>query len=63
MASAHASGTAALVWALLAEQLGRDPEPGEVEDRLEATARRDGGLANPVLYGAGLLDAAAATAP
>jgi serine protease len=63
MASAHASGAAVLVWALLAEQLGRDPQPGEVEERLESTARRDGALANPVLYGAGLLDAAAATAP
>jgi serine protease len=63
MAAAHASGIAALVWARLAERLGRDPDPAEVEDRLRSTARHDGALANPALYGAGLLDAAAATAP
>jgi serine protease len=63
MAAAHASGIAALVWARLAERLGRDPDPAEVEDRLKSTARHDGVLANPALYGAGLLDAAAATAP
>jgi hypothetical protein len=34
-----------------------------VEARLAFTARREGGLADPRLYGAGLIDAAAATAP
>jgi serine protease len=63
MASAHASGVAALVWAQLARQLGHDPAPGDVEARLKGTARDDGILADTSLYGAGLLDAAAATAP
>lgn len=63
MAAAHASGVAALVWAQLARQLGRDPSPGEVEARLESTARDGGILADPALYGAGLLDAGAATEP
>jgi serine protease len=62
MASAHASGTAALVWAQLARQLGRDPTPAEVEARLKTTARHDGILSNTSLYGAGLIDANAATA-
>jgi serine protease len=61
MASAHAAGAAALVWAQLREVLGRPPTPDEVEARLEETARRDGILSNTPLYGAGLLDAAAAT--
>jgi hypothetical protein len=34
-----------------------------VEARLALTARREGRLADPQLYGAGLIDAAAATAP
>ncbi|MGH2962511.1 MAG: S8 family serine peptidase, partial [Solirubrobacterales bacterium] len=63
MASAHVAGAAALVWAALRRTLGRDPTPGEVEARLEGTTRSDGGLADPRLYGAGLLDAAAATEP
>jgi hypothetical protein len=63
MASAHVAGAAALVWAALREQLGRAPTPQEVEARLAFTARREGGLADPRLYGAGLIDAAAATAP
>ena len=63
MASAHAAGAAALVWAALRESLGREPTPEEVETRLESTARTKNGLDNPVLYGAGLIDAAAATEP
>jgi len=63
MASAHASGTAALVWAQLAKQLGREPTPAEVEARLESTARDGGILAETAVYGAGLLDAGAATSP
>jgi serine protease len=63
MASAHAAGTAALVWASLQERLAREPTPNEVETQLESTARANGDLGDPNLYGAGLLDAAAATAP
>jgi serine protease len=63
MASAHASGTAALVWAQLEQILGRAPTPSEVQQRLESTARHGGMYADPSLYGAGLLDAAAATVP
>jgi serine protease len=63
MASAHAAGIAALVFAQLKRTLGRAPTPDEVEERLEQTARRAGILGNPTLYGAGLLDAATASAP
>jgi serine protease len=63
MASAHVAGTAALVWAVLREGLGRAPTPDEVEARLVATARTEGELGDANLYGAGLLDAAAATEP
>jgi serine protease len=63
MASPHVAGTAALVIAALRESAGRRPTPEEVEARLELTARRDGGLGDVDVYGAGLLDAAAATAP
>ena len=61
MASAHAAGAAALVFARLRQALGRPPTPDEVQARLEGTARSGGALSNPTLYGAGLLDAAAAT--
>jgi serine protease len=63
MASAHVAGVAALVWAALSERLGRAPTPEELEARLESTARTEHGLGDRVLYGAGLIDAAAATAP
>ena len=63
MASAHAAGVAALVFAQLKRTLGRAPTPAEVETQLEITARRAGILANTALYGAGLLDAALATEP
>jgi serine protease len=63
MAAPQVAGTAALTWAALRRELGRAPTPVEVEARLEATARNGGGLADPRLYGAGLLDAAAATEP
>jgi serine protease len=63
MASAHVAGAAALVWATLERQLGHDPTPSEVQSRLEATARTEGALADQTHYGAGLLDAAAATSP
>jgi serine protease len=60
MASAHLAAAAALVWARLEAELGRPPTPAEVQTRLESTARRVG---SPTYYGAGLLDAAAATEP
>ena len=63
MASAHVTGAAALVWAALRAGLGRAPTPDEVEARLEGTARREGALGDVNLYGAGLLDVAAATEP
>jgi serine protease len=43
--------------------LGRHPSPAQVTARLRATARRLGAPSDQALYGAGLLDAAAATAP
>jgi serine protease len=61
MASAHVAGAAALVFARLRQVLGRPPTPDEVEARLEGTTRSGGILSNDTLYGAGLLDAAAAT--
>ena len=61
MASAHVAGVAALAWAALEERFGRAPTPGEVEARLKSTARTDRGLRDSERYGAGLVDAAAAT--
>jgi serine protease len=57
MAAPHVSGTAALV--IASGVLGPDPSPKAVEARLKATARP---LGPPASYGAGLIDAAAATA-
>jgi serine protease len=59
MAAAHVSGAAAMV--LASGVLGADPTPQQVEDRLEATAR-DLDLPKKQ-QGAGLIDAATATAP
>jgi serine protease len=58
MAAPHVSGTAALV--IASGVLGPHPTPAAVEARLKATARP---LGPPTIYGAGLVDAAAATAP
>ncbi len=59
MAAPHVSAAAALV--IASGVLGRNPSPAAVEERLKATAR-DLGLGGPdSRYGAGLLDAAAAT--
>lgn len=62
MAAAHVSGVAALVVA--AKVLGRDPKPARIECQLKATARNAPGLLgqdyDPRLFGAGLVDAAAA---
>lgn len=61
MATPHVSATAALM--LAGKVLGRDPTPARVLARLKATARRLGGPQDTSAYGAGLLNAAAATAP
>lgn len=61
MAAPHVSGTAALV--IASRLLGRRPSPEAIEARLKETAR-DLGIPGPDNnYGAGLIDAAAATAP
>jgi len=60
MATPHVSATAALV--IAAGILGRRPTVAQLTRRLTATARPLGGPQDRRLYGAGLLDAAAATA-
>jgi serine protease len=61
MATPHVAATAALV--IASGVLGRHPSPAQLTARLTATARKLGGGGDEALYGAGLLDAAAATAP
>jgi serine protease len=61
MATPHVSATAALI--IASGVLGRHPTPGQIVARLRATARQLGGPSDHALYGAGLVDAAAATAP
>jgi serine protease len=61
MASPHVAATAALI--IASGVLGRDPTPAQIIARLRATARKLGGGGDEGLYGAGLIDAAAATAP
>jgi serine protease len=61
MATPHVAAAAALV--IASGVLGRHPTPAQVAARLVATARPLGGPSDSRLYGAGLLDAAAATAP
>jgi serine protease len=61
MAAPHVAATAALV--IASRVLGRHPTPAQVTARLRATARRLGGGGDEGLYGAGLLDAGAATRP
>ncbi|HTB50975.1 MAG TPA: S8 family serine peptidase [Solirubrobacteraceae bacterium] len=61
MATPHVSATAALV--IAAHILGRKPTVAQLTTRLTATARKLGGPQDQALYGAGLLDAGAATAP
>ncbi|MGI8729060.1 MAG: S8 family serine peptidase [Solirubrobacteraceae bacterium] len=58
-AAPHVSGVAALV--LASEVLGRDPKPRQVERHLERTARDLGAPGRDRYYGAGLVDATAAT--
>jgi len=61
MASPHVAATAALV--IASGVLGRRPTPAQITARLRATARKLGGGGDEGLYGAGLVNAAAATAP
>ncbi len=61
MASPHVAATAALI--IASGVLGRRPTPAQVIARLRATARPLGGPSDSRLYGAGLVNAAAATAP
>ncbi len=60
MASPHVAATAALI--ISSGVLGRRPTPAQITARLRATARRLGGGGDERLYGAGLVNAAAATA-
>jgi serine protease len=61
MATPHVSAAAALV--IASGVLGAHPTPAQLTARLRATARKLGGGGDERLYGAGLLDAGAATAP
>ena len=61
MAAPHVSATAALV--IASGLLGRRPTPKAIEDRLEATAVDAGPPGFDEAYGAGRIDAAAATDP
>jgi serine protease len=61
MAAPHVAATAALI--IASRVLGRRPTPAQIIARLRATARKLGGPADSRLYGAGLVNAAAATAP
>jgi serine protease len=61
MAAPHVSGTAALI--IASGVLGPEPSPGALEARLKATARDLGAPGLDNRYGAGLIDAAAATTP
>jgi serine protease len=61
MAAPHVAAIAALV--IASGVLGPHPKPAAVEDRLKATARDLGPPGYDTRYGAGLVNAAAATAP
>jgi serine protease len=61
MAAPHVAATAALI--IASRVLGRHPTPAQITARLRATARKLGGGGDESLYGAGLLDAGAATRP
>ncbi len=62
MSAAHVTGVAALIFADH-RILGRSPDPDAVTQRLEATARDLGPAGPDPSYGAGLIDAGAATDP
>jgi serine protease len=59
MAAPHVSGTAALT--IASGAAGPNPSPAAIEARLKATARDLGAPGPDSRYGAGLIDAAAAT--
>jgi serine protease len=61
MATPQVSATAALI--IASGVLGAHPTPAQITARLRDTARKLGGGGDERLYGAGLVDAAAATAP
>jgi serine protease len=61
MATPHVAATAALI--IASGVLGRHPTPAQITARLKATATKLGGGGDERLYGAGLVNAAAATAP
>jgi serine protease len=61
MAAPHVAATAALI--IASGVIGRHPTPAQIVARLRATARKLGGGGDEALYGAGLVDAAAATEP
>jgi serine protease len=61
MAAPHVSAVAALI--IASGVIGKHPSPRAVELRLKATARDLGAPGYDTRYGAGLVDAAAATAP
>jgi serine protease len=61
MATPHVAATAALI--IASGVLGPHPSPTALTARLRDTARKLGGGGDEHLYGAGLVDAAAATAP
>jgi serine protease len=61
MATPHVAATAALV--IASGVLGRHPSPAALTARLRATAHKIGGGGDEAMYGSGLLDAGAATAP
>jgi serine protease len=61
MATPHVAATAALI--IAAHILGRKPTVAQLTRRLTATARKLGDPQDQADYGAGLLNAAAATAP
>jgi serine protease len=61
MATPHVAATAALI--IASGVLGRHPSVAQLTARLQDTATRLGGGGDERLYGAGLVNAAAATAP
>jgi serine protease len=61
MAAPHVAAAAALV--IATKVIGAHPTPGAIEERLKSTAHDLGAPGPDTRYGAGLLDAAAATAP
>jgi serine protease len=61
MAAPHVSGTAALV--IASGVLGPHPAAAAIEAHLKATARDLGAPGPDDVYGAGLIDATAATTP